>query len=113
MSSQYTSTPLLLSLCIFFLMLRRPPRSTLFPYTTLFRSRAARPARDLGPPAPARLLVRGGADRGDRARARAPALGLLPHARLGPRRSGLRDGAPHGAEPPVAHPAGRLGDDPR
>src|SRR6266516_5213422 len=25
---------------VFFLMLRRPPRSTLFPYTTLFRSRA-------------------------------------------------------------------------
>src|SRR5205807_9812496 len=25
----------------FFLMLRRPPRSTLFPYTTLFRSEAA------------------------------------------------------------------------
>src|SRR2546421_6127851 len=25
---------------IFFLMIRRPPRSTLFPYTTLFRSRA-------------------------------------------------------------------------
>src|SRR5437868_14936288 len=25
----------------FFLMLRRPPRSTLFPYTTLFRSAAA------------------------------------------------------------------------
>src|SRR5260221_8809567 len=24
-------------------MIRRPPRSTLFPYTTLFRSRAARP----------------------------------------------------------------------
>src|SRR5690554_7626041 len=24
--------------CFFFLMLRRPPRSTLFPYTTLFRS---------------------------------------------------------------------------
>src|SRR5438874_12853904 len=32
----------------FFLMIRRPPRSTLFPYTTLFRS--ARPGRsDLGP----------------------------------------------------------------
>src|SRR5476649_3061127 len=35
-------------LCFFFLMIRRPPRSTLFPYTTLFRSapvfpRAARP----------------------------------------------------------------------
>src|SRR5437763_3305573 len=27
------------STCFFFLMLRRPPRSTLFPYTTLFRSR--------------------------------------------------------------------------
>src|SRR5437588_1727621 len=26
----------------FFLMIRRPPRSTLFPYTTLFRSRARR-----------------------------------------------------------------------
>src|SRR5699024_12679495 len=26
--------------CFFFLMLRRPPRSTLFPYTTLFRSYA-------------------------------------------------------------------------
>src|SRR3712207_6914073 len=26
----------------FFLMIRRPPRSTLFPYTTLFRSRPAR-----------------------------------------------------------------------
>src|SRR6204780_5873574 len=26
----------------FFLMIRRPPRSTLFPYTTLFRSRLAR-----------------------------------------------------------------------
>src|SRR2546423_9468264 len=26
----------------FFLMIRRPPRSTLFPYTTLFRSAAAK-----------------------------------------------------------------------
>src|SRR6267378_4815030 len=36
----------------FFLMIRRPPRSTLFPYTTLFRSRrsaaAPRPARCRG-----------------------------------------------------------------
>src|SRR5689334_24666668 len=33
----------------FFLMIRRPPRSTLFPYTTLFRSdlRRAVPGRDL------------------------------------------------------------------
>src|SRR5476651_2848323 len=29
----------------FFLMIRRPPRSTLFPYTTLFRSNAARQDR--------------------------------------------------------------------
>src|SRR5205085_9888366 len=28
----------LYSFCFFFLMIRRPPRSTLFPYTTLFRS---------------------------------------------------------------------------
>src|SRR3712207_5771362 len=28
-------------MCFFFLMIRRPPRSTLFPYTTLFRSRRA------------------------------------------------------------------------
>src|SRR2546430_5389175 len=30
---------LMLPLMFFFLMIRRPPRSTLFPYTTLFRSR--------------------------------------------------------------------------
>src|SRR5437773_6453156 len=28
----------ILRISVFFLMLRRPPRSTLFPYTTLFRS---------------------------------------------------------------------------
>src|SRR5688572_32861579 len=37
---------------LFFLMLRRPPRSTLFPYTTLFRSgdgsRVVRPGGCLG-----------------------------------------------------------------
>src|SRR5690606_36141358 len=31
-------TPASLHFSVFFLMLRRPPRSTLFPYTTLFRS---------------------------------------------------------------------------
>src|SRR5438034_5837625 len=35
----------LLDYFVFFLMIRRPPRSTLFPYTTLFRSRAWRSAR--------------------------------------------------------------------
>src|SRR3989442_6115866 len=44
----------------FFLMIRRPPRSTLFPYTTLFRSHAgwtvlrAPPARRLGAPGQSR-----------------------------------------------------------
>src|SRR2546422_4308988 len=42
-------------------MIRRPPRSTLFPYTTLFRSR-----RDRHRPAPGRL---GAATRGSPARA--------------------------------------------
>src|SRR3712207_8032277 len=31
--------------CFFFLMIRRPPRSTLFPYTTLFRSFTEIPTR--------------------------------------------------------------------
>src|SRR6266498_3552295 len=31
-----------MALSFFFLMIRRPPRSTLFPYTTLFRSRGRR-----------------------------------------------------------------------
>src|SRR2546427_13170036 len=35
-------------LVFFFLMIRRPPRSTLFPYTTLFRSRQSLERR-LGP----------------------------------------------------------------
>src|SRR2546427_11962299 len=35
----YSSTsPVVCSYLFFFLMIRRPPRSTLFPYTTLFRS---------------------------------------------------------------------------
>src|SRR3712207_7195395 len=39
-------------------MIRRPPRSTLFPYTTLFRSEAqARPAAPGGPAVRSSLLV--------------------------------------------------------
>src|SRR3712207_8610517 len=38
----------LLSVSLFFLMIRRPPRSTLFPYTTLFRSAAPGAAGDGG-----------------------------------------------------------------
>src|SRR2546425_3734514 len=33
----------------FFLMIRRPPRSTLFPYTTLFRSQGSVGAHELDP----------------------------------------------------------------
>src|SRR2546422_4558515 len=40
-------------------MIRRPPRSTLFPYTTLFRSHRAVRTRSL---AAVRALVDGGAD---------------------------------------------------
>src|SRR2546430_12592877 len=43
-------------LCFFFLMIRRPPRSTLFPYTTLFRSSpvlTVNPIPPLRPGAPA------------------------------------------------------------
>src|SRR5215213_11524874 len=39
-----------LSLVVFFLMIRRPPRSTLFPYTTLFRSRPPPPRAAPAPP---------------------------------------------------------------
>src|SRR5437899_5465725 len=35
-----------MSTSFFFLMIRRPPRSTLFPYTTLFRSRLGQAASD-------------------------------------------------------------------
>src|SRR3712207_8703478 len=38
-------------LLFFFLMIRRPPRSTLFPYTTLFRSHHQRLALDRSPDA--------------------------------------------------------------
>src|SRR3972149_9634856 len=38
----------MLLIVFFFLMIRRPPRSTLFPYTTLFRSGSHVPARPPG-----------------------------------------------------------------
>src|SRR2546422_1676226 len=67
----------------FFLMIRRPPRSTLFPYTTLFRSPRARERRcdrRHGGAGPSRLrrtfgrdervAVHGGCERGARSPAR-------------------------------------------
>src|SRR3712207_7548122 len=57
-------------------MIRRPPRSTLFPYTTLFRSRSAvhqpGPAGDTRPERPAA----GGAGREDHLLAAGHPLGL-------------------------------------
>src|SRR2546422_3904750 len=57
----------------FFLMIRRPPRSTLFPYTTLFRSRQSararvEPAHGRGSPLLRRAVPRrgDGRDRVDR-----------------------------------------------
>src|SRR6266496_5325799 len=47
---------------LFFLMIRRPPRSTLFPYTTLFRSPRA-PLCDPDTPPRTRRAARAGGDR--------------------------------------------------
>src|SRR5258707_11506974 len=43
-------------------MIRRPPRSTLFPYTTLFRSKVTVVMRGEGPRARANLLQRAAAN---------------------------------------------------
>src|SRR5699024_12420082 len=50
----------LYSLVFYFLKLRRPPRSTLFPYTTLFRSRPAPRPCDRYPRHPSRTRCRSG-----------------------------------------------------
>src|SRR2546430_16080063 len=62
--------------CFFFLMIRRPPRSTLFPYTTLFRSAWVQP----------RGILRAiGDDRGRRCR---PDTRAAPLVARGPARRG-------------------------
>src|SRR2546422_6891891 len=45
-------------------MIRRPPRSTLFPYTTLFRSLRIRPPAGARAPCPASLRARHAARKG-------------------------------------------------
>src|SRR6266481_9082577 len=85
---------LLLSSCIlsfFFLMIRRPPRSTLFPYTTLFRSRRAATDRSPG-------RIPQGSRRGAAARARGGARPHAPGGRLGDRRHTATRGAGGGVE---------------
>src|SRR2546426_11345964 len=70
-------------------MIRRPPRSTLFPYTTLFRS--ATPGRRFGrqlqraahrPAAPDRRVLRGGDEQRQ-----------VPHRRVRAQRHGGREAA--------------------
>src|SRR3712207_7626634 len=63
-------------------MIRRPPRSTLFPYTTLFRS-AADPGRGPAPGRRSRLRLLGGDD----ARAGRAAGAQRPAPRGGDRKS--------------------------
>src|SRR5215204_6636950 len=48
---------------VFFLMIRRPPRSTLFPYTTLFRYRSGAAARRCARPRSHRCGAAPGRDR--------------------------------------------------
>src|SRR2546422_10221312 len=50
------NTSLIATYLFFFLMIRRPPRSTLFPYTTLFRSQH-RPERQREPCDPSRRVI--------------------------------------------------------
>src|SRR2546426_8558734 len=76
---------LCLVIFFFFLMIRRPPRSTLFPYTTLFRSRGpAVHERDGG------LRVRAAALPGTR-----PAVPLLPVRPAGAGARAARPAVPH------------------
>src|SRR2546430_16035953 len=66
MNNSYTSNTSIGYIFFFFLMIRRPPRSTLFPYTTLFRSAAEQNPR-IDKRQPARPLpVRPAQDRAQR-----------------------------------------------
>src|SRR5260370_17649706 len=71
----------------FFLMIRRPPRSTLFPYTTLFRSRSECPAVSPDPVGRSRAPPRGDwaadlPDRGERPRSEEHTSELQSHLNL-------------------------------
>src|SRR3712207_8342802 len=87
----------------FFLMIRRPPRSTLFPYTTLFRSedprkRTIRLQGMAGQDWPRRrrgTSLRGGRPAG-RGRGDAAAYRNLPRRGVGTRRERSRKGEPAG-----------------
>src|SRR3989337_501802 len=55
----------LLTFFVFFLMIRRPPRSTLFPYTTLFRSEVERTVVNRVHPLPGAARVGGAVQTGE------------------------------------------------
>src|SRR3712207_403609 len=88
-------------------MIRRPPRSTLFPYTTLFRSGQADRPRPGGARQARRERRRGDA----REPARARADGREPHAAPSRRRACSRDGGGDRGGAPAG--LGRLPRDPR
>src|SRR5438094_2985263 len=118
--SSYSGEYCTLHPILFFLVIRRPPRSTLFPYTTLFRSRRAaasrawcRPAGILRPSPPrseehtselqspydlvCRLLLEKKKNRGDRDRtlSRSGQSPLVPHFHgVATLNSGLRANLP-------------------
>src|SRR5256886_1039357 len=79
-------------------MIRRPPRSTLFPYTTLFRSHLSRPGRPRARVSARPRVRRAGGREGDGVRCVAPSRAA--HVRGGGRRHGRRSGD-------RAHPGGR------
>src|SRR2546422_11462324 len=93
----------LLLLCpshiIFFLMIRRPPRSTLFPYTTLFRSQARDPREQ------ARLV----AGRGGEGPAREGPRGRRARDQQDARRRGGRSGAARARGGGLLYPKDRGG----
>src|SRR6266536_5403484 len=87
-------------------MIRRPPRSTLFPYTTLFRSRGAEAARGVvrsGLAAAAAPASRAGVRVGDR--------GCLPRRRLD--QAGGEAGAAARRRADVEEPGLTPGEEPR
>src|SRR5256885_9884845 len=68
-------TPAVPSFPVFFLMIRRPPRSTLFPYTTLFRSLNRAP--HFGRLAPNVYFLQGFCGHGDRKSTRLNSIHLV------------------------------------
>src|SRR5215213_4547329 len=114
----YVICCLMFGLCFFFfLMIRRPPRSTLFPYTTLFRSRRSGPRGGHGGdrprnlpwrPAAAALGAEGGGPVAGRSAHARP--GDHPHVRPVQVRLGERAGRGGGEGALRRIPRRRLGD---